>query len=106
MLRLKIASVPVGVLAAALLVTPLAAANTDDDDTLMDLLSRDGISTSTVAHAREAALAICSALQDGDSSDRLTTLVLQKNSTLTRDQAQAMILDSEVAYCPGADDGR
>jgi hypothetical protein len=86
-----------------LLTIPVARVHADgaaDDQAYVNLLTGQGIPTTSAAHARAGGLAICEALERGQSVDHVATGVMEANPAITRDQARLAISDAQTVYCP------
>jgi Protein of unknown function (DUF732) len=94
-------------LAAALAVVAvswvsLPAAHGDpnaDDQRYIALLESHGIPVSTPSNARAGGLAVCEALEIGQSVDHIATEVMESNP-ISRAEATQAVLDAQTVYCP------
>jgi len=76
------------------------ADSSDDDAEYVSLLRSHGLKVRSVEQARAGGLAVCEALEAGQSIDHVTTEVMQSNAA-TWDEARIAVIDASVVYCPG-----
>jgi Protein of unknown function (DUF732) len=86
------------VLTSLALLTTQARAHADgaaDDQAYVNLLTGQGIPVTSTAHARAGGLAVCEALEMGQSVDHVATEVMESNPAITRDQARLAVTDAQ-----------
>ncbi|TSE00098.1 DUF732 domain-containing protein [Skermania sp. ID1734] len=87
-------------LAAAVVATPLASADSAQDQQFIDTLSNQGITFPSSDSAISDAHAVCSMFSDGQSFDQVAQKVVDANPGLSEYNDGFFIGASVKVYCP------